>query len=263
MVKCKDIISVMEKLAPPRLACEWDNSGFLVGDGDKEINKILLCLDVDEKVVCEAIAVGADMIISHHPTMFTPVNRLTEATPQQRLLRMLCKSEICLYSAHTNMDCALGGLNDYLAAKLGIQEPKVLEETVDGAGFGRYGRLKEKTTLAEMLGVCAKALNLSDLRYVGDLEREIATVAVNSGSGSDILEKCIEEGIDLLVTGDLKYTPARNAYERGIAVIDATHYGTEIIFTELVRDYLSYRLEGVEIAISKSNCNVLKTYIDK
>lgn len=263
MINCIDVISAIETLAPLHLACEWDNSGLLVGDVNKGIRRLLICLDVDEYVVKEAIDIGADMIISHHPVMFTPVNRLTENAPHERLLRMLCKSDICLYSAHTNMDCAPGGLNDYLAGKIGINNPKVLEETVDGAGFGRYGRIKDVTTLEEALKICAKALKLTDLRYVGDLDREIVTVAVNSGSGSDILGKCMEEGVDLLITGDLKYTPARSAYENGVAVIDATHYGTEIIFTELVENYLKSVFDGLEIATSKANRNVLKTYIDK
>ena len=97
MVKCKDVMSHMEELAPLYLACDWDTPGLLVGDGDKEISKILLCLDIDEAVAKEGEDMGADMIISHHPTMFTPVNHLTVNTPQERLLRMFCKSDICRY----------------------------------------------------------------------------------------------------------------------------------------------------------------------
>lgn len=263
MVKCLDITRHIEKLCPLSIACDWDNVGLLVGRADKEIKKILLTLDVDEYVVSEAISVGADMIVSHHPVMFTPIKRLTENTPQQRFLRSLCKNDVCLYSAHTNMDCAIGGLNDYLAAKLGIENAQVFEETVDGAGFGRYGTLKCKTTVQDMLTRCLKVLNLSDVRYTGDLQREISVVAVNSGSGSNILAECIDRNVDLLITGDLKYTPAREAYENGIAVIDAGHYGTEIIFTELMCKYLSEEFPDTEILVSKANESVLKTYVDK
>ena len=260
MVKCNHIAQYIETLAPCNLACDWDNVGLLVGDKDKEIKKVLIALDNDERVTGEAISLSADMIITHHPIMFSPINRLTESNAEQRMLRRLCENGICHYAAHTNMDCALGGLNDYLASKLGIEDVSVVEETVDGAGFGRMGRVAE-TTLSAMIELCEEKLALDSVRYVGDLDRKICKVAVNSGSGSDIIGKCAELGIDLLVTGDLKYTPAREAYDLGIAVIDAGHYGTEVIFTKLMKDYLEKKFPDVEFVISQKHVNVLKSHI--
>lgn len=259
MIKCNDIAQYIENLAPCHLACDWDNVGLLVGDKDKEIKKVLIALDNDERVTDEAISLSADMIISHHPIMFSPINRLTEDNHEQRMLRRLCENGICHYAAHTNMDCALGGLNDYLASKLGIEDVSVIEENVDGAGFGRMGNVAE-TTLSAMIELCEEKLSLDSVRYVGEPDRKIHKVAVNSGSGSDIIGKCAELGIDLLVTGDLKYTPARDAYDLGIAVIDAGHYGTEVIFTEFMKDYLEKKFTDVEFVISAKHINVLKSH---
>ena len=258
MSKCREIAEHIEKLCPVNLACEWDNVGLLVGDSEKEIKKVLVCLDVDESVVKECISLGADMIVSHHPIMFSPVNKLTEDDPQQRFIRKMCEKGICHYAAHTNMDCARGGLNDYLAEKLGFSKTEIFEKTADNAGFGRY--TEADSTLEDMILLCEEKLNLSSLRYVGEPGSRIRSVVVNSGSGSDALDGCIERGVDLLITGDLKYSVARKAYEFGVCVIDAGHYGTEIIFTELVSRYLGERFKDAQIFISKANTSVLQTH---
>lgn len=260
MLKCRDVAEYMERLCPKELACDWDNVGLLVGDMDKEIKKILVALDVDEHVVAEAREFGADMIITHHPIMFNPINTMTESDPQQRAIRAMCKYDICHYAAHTNIDCASGGLNDYLAKKLELEDICIFETTAENAGFGRCAKLKDEKTLEDMLLLCKKSLNLADVRYVGDLTRKISTVVVNSGSGSDCLDKCIAEGVDLLITGDLKYNVARCAYENDTSIIDAGHYGTEIIFTELVSAYLKKGLQNVDINISKANKSVINSY---
>lgn len=258
-MKCREIMDYIEKLCPTGLACDWDNVGLLVGNECKNIKKVLVSLDVDEYVVNEACEIGADMIISHHPVMFSPVNRLTDSDPQQRALRKICKNDICLYAAHTNMDCAIGGLNDYLACKLELKNPKVFEVTADVEGFGRFCELEKKQTLADMIKRCEEKLKLDSVRYVGEPERKIGKIVVNSGSGSDCLDKCIQKGVDLLITGDLKYSVARKAFENGVAVIDAGHYGTEIIFTELVSEYLRKKFPQLEVAVSMANISVIKT----
>lgn len=260
MIKCKDIAEYIEEKYPVGLACDWDNVGLLVGSGEREIKKVLIALDNDEHVTAEAEEIGADMIITHHPIMFEPIKRLTVDDPQQRMLIRLCRTGICHYAAHTNMDCAEGGLNDYLAEKLGLKNTSVLDITAPNVGFGRMADLDGEKTLSDMLELCEKSLGLGDVRYVGDLQKSVKRVAVNSGSGAFALNLCIKNGVDLLITGDLKYTPAREAYENGIAVIDAGHYGTEIIFTELMQKYLTAKFPELTIAVSEANVPVLKTH---
>lgn len=258
MTKVIEIARYIEKLCPLNLACEWDNVGLLVGDENADVSKVLICLDNDENVTSEAIELGADMIISHHPIMFSPINRLTEDNPQQRMIRRMCENGICHYAAHTNMDCAIGGLNDYLTSVLGFSNAEIFEKTSDNAGFGRYVELAEEKTLSEIITLCKQKLNLPLVSYVGQMDKKIKTIVVNSGSGSSALDKCIAEKVDLLITGDIKYNVARDAAENNVALIDAGHYGTEIVFTSLVKDYLEKEFGDVEFVISKANVSTIK-----
>lgn len=254
----------MNSFCPPHLAFSGDNVGLLIGSSDKTVSKVLITLDVDEKVASEAAAMGADAIISHHPLMFHPTKRLTDATPAERTLVSLVKSNIALFSAHTNLDCANGGLNDYLAKKLGLQNTRVIDvvDTVNGVehGYGRVGTLKEKNTLHEVMSRCIDVLQTPFVKYVGNPDKIISTVAVNCGAGSDAMDFCIENKVDLFVTGDVKYNPARDAMENNMALIDAGHYETEHIVCELLFDVLSSEFTDVEFVVSKQNIPVFNVY---
>ncbi len=264
MTKVADIIDFMNKFCPPSLAFDGDNVGLIEGRSDKQVSKVLLTLDVDEKVADEAAKVGADMIISHHPLMFRAIKRLTTANPMQRTLISLISNDIPLFSAHTNLDCVRGGLNDYLAGKLGIKNTSVVEVTgtIDGVdhGFGRIGQVEDGTTLSHMLERCVSALGTPFVKYVGDPQRKIKTVAVNCGGGADEIDICIEKGVDLFVTGDVKYNPARDCYDNGMALIDAGHYETEHIVCELLLNILSKEFKDVEFVVSEVNVPVFKIY---
>lgn len=264
MAKLKEIIDFMDKFCPPELAFDGDNVGLIVGSEDKEVEKILITLDVDEKVVGEAVRLGADAIISHHPLMFHSIKRLTQTSPQERTLMSLVKNDISLFSSHTNLDCVRGGLNDFLAKKLGIENTRVIEPvaTINGVehGFGRVGEVPKGTILCDILKKCTEALNADFVKYVGDPEKEIKTVAVNCGGGADEIGICIEEKIDLFITGDVKYNPARDCYDNNMSLIDAGHYETEHIVCELLKDILSKEFSDISFEISKENIPVFKVY---
>ena len=264
MAKFNDIIDFMNSFCPPHLAFSGDNVGLLTGSGNKEVSKILITLDVDEKVINEAADINADAIISHHPLMFRGTKRLTDSTPEERTLVSLIKNNIPLFSAHTNLDCANGGLNDYLAKKIGLKNTKVIDvvDTINGVehGYGRVGTLQEEQTLSVMLSRCTDVLETPFVKYVGDPDKIISTVAVNCGAGSDAIDFCIENNVDLFITGDVKYNPARDAMENNMALIDAGHYETEHIVCELLFDILSSEFADVEFVISKQNTPVFSVY---
>ena len=264
MTSLKDIINFMNEFCPPHLAFNGDNVGLIEGREEKEISRVLLTLDVDEKVAEEAAKINADAIISHHPLMFHSIKRLTDHTPQERTLMSLIKNDISLFSAHTNLDCVWGGLNDFLAKKLGIKNTSVIE-VVDSFGgkdhgFGRIGEVDEGTTLSDMLSRCTNALGTPFVKYVGNPNKIIKTVAVNCGGGADEMNVCIEKKADLFITGDVKYNPARDAYENNMAVIDAGHFETEYIVCELLCQILSKKFPAVEFKISKENIPVFNVY---
>ncbi len=266
MSKLSDIIKYMNELFPPHLAFDGDNVGLIAGRTERETDRVLITLDVDEKVALEAASLHCDLIISHHPLMFHAIKRLTDLDPMQRTLMSLISEDIALFSAHTNLDCARGGLNDYLAEKLGVTDTSVIEvvDTIDGTehGFGRVGRVKEGTTLGDMLMRCTSALGIPFVKYVGNPDKKISTVALNCGGGADEMNICINMGVDLFITGDVKYNPARDAYDNGMALIDAGHYETEHIVCELLENKLSKAFPDVEFIISDENKPVFSCYMN-
>ena len=259
-LKCKDIALAIESLAPKRLAYNWDNVGLLCGDENAPVKKVLLTLDLDIGVVEEAIKEGTQMIIGHHPIMFDPVNRITEQTPEGRLIRALIKNDISYYAAHTNLDVAKGGLNDLLAKKLGLKNVKILEYT-DGdiEGIGRTGDTEEPVTLGALCSKVKRALGVDYLRFSGDTDGFVNHIAINTGGGTALIEAALGAKADVFITGDYKYAQVRHCVENGMKIIDVGHYDTEIIVCELFEQYLSKQFAGsLEIVKTKANKNILK-----
>lgn len=259
-LKCKDIASVIERLAPKALAYSWDNVGLLCGDSEQEVSRVLLTLDLDIGVVEEAVRVGAQMIISHHPIMFDPVNKITEQTVEGRLLRALIKNDISFYAAHTNLDVAKGGLNDLLAEKVGLKNIEVLEYTDDnGEGIGRTGDLDTPIPLSSLLEKIKKVLGAKFLRYSGDEDGMVSRIALNTGGGTSLIEAALSKNADVFITGDYKYSQIRHCVENGMKVIDVGHYDTEFIVCELLQKYLSEQFgTSLEIAVTRTNKNIMQ-----
>lgn len=225
----KDCIQVLERLAPPELKESWDNVGLMAGDETDIIRGILLSLDVTEEVVAEAVSLGCNLIISHHPLIFQPLRSLNRKKDSK--IFQLIENHINVYSMHTNLDCARDGVNDRLAECFDLQDTKVLcsdEET----GLGRIGRLPEKMSFEAFLTLVKSVLNVKYVRYVGDLNREVRTVAVLGGAGGDYLECAVQEGADVMLTAEVKHHIGLYAKEAGIALVDAGHFETENIVLE-------------------------------
>lgn len=242
-----EIINLIEEKFPKNLAYPWDNIGLLAGNRGMEINKILLTLDITPNVVDEAINMGAELIISHHPLIFEGIKSFEEGTSKTDMYVKLIRNNIAVYSAHTNMDLAESGINQKLSEIFGLKNSAPLE---DETGLGRVGDI-EKTTLFEFANKVKKTLNTENVRVSGDADKEISKVAIGSGACSDLYPVAIQKGADVLITADLKYHTAIDAYFDGIAIIDAGHYPTEIIamdiFSELLKD------TGLKIEKSKNS----------
>ena len=260
----KDVAKLIENKFPLCFAMERDNVGLLVGDENTEVTKILVCCDVDEYVADEAKNIGANLIVSHHPLMFNSINRLHHNNPEQRTLRKLIKNDIALYSAHTNLDVGKGGINDLMAEMLGLKDTKVIEVVceTDGVqnGYGRFAKLDKPVTLKAMLDKCKKVFDLDGCRYVGNFDDEISTVAINTGGGAGIMDLCFDLKADLFITGDVKYNPARDAYERGMDIIDVAHYDTEKITMTFFKEFFAKEIPGIEVVKSKANVRIYKVY---
>ena len=236
----KDIMNCIEKIAPTSLAESYDNVGLLVGDSQKKVKKIIVGLEVTHSLIDEAIEKNCDLIIVHHPLIFSPLNRVIQDHPISSKVIRLIRENISLYVAHTNLDKAKGGMNDYLCEILGL-EPSIdtVSEDVD---LIRICDVK-KQSLSQLITQIKTRLCIKNVKCVGDIRTSIERVGVCSGSGMSLFDDAIEKEIDAYITGDLKYHDAIKALDFGIPVIDAGHYGTEIICRQLFENILKRTFE--------------------
>lgn len=252
MYKVKEIAEAIEKLAPKEIAESWDNVGLMVGDYEQEVERVYICLDVTSENIRRAVECGADMIISHHPLIFSPLKRVVEDDVSGSIIRTLIKKDISVYSAHTNLDKADGGMNDVLAEKLGLENIRHFtnEECEDRDNIGRIGVLDSPAELADFVSLVRSILGCRSIRYVGAPMEEVNTVAVCSGSGGDGIYTAYRAGADVYVTSDVRHHEAQLAFELGINLVDAGHFETENIVCEFMREYISECFPGLNVFCS-------------
>ncbi len=251
-----DIIKTIRNFCPESLAYPWDNVGLLCGDCNKEVKKVFITLDTNINTVKEAVSKNADMIISHHPILLGGIKRIDYNTSTGQMIKLLIENNIPVFAAHTNMDTAKGGINDRLAEMFELKNIEILEQHTDdtSAGLGRIGKLNKSVSFDEFSKLCGKILNTT-VRASGDFNTEINTVAVASGSCSEVIPTAIEKGADVIVTGDLKYHNTIDMTECGICIIDAGHYPTEICVIDIFEDIL--KDSDIEI-IKSENTDIFK-----
>lgn len=244
---CRDIINVIENTYPKQAALEWDNVGLLVGRTEKEVEKIYVALDATDEVIDAAIASGADMLVTHHPLIFTPMKKITDEHFIGNRVVKLLQHDISYYAMHTNYDVL--GMAELSGKMLGLQEGDVFEVTdsENHIGVGRIGKLKKTMTLGECCEWVKTAFALPSVRVFGDINKKIACAAISPGSGKHMSEIAIEKGADVLITGDIDHHEGIDAVSRGLAIIDAGHYGLEYIFIEDMVKYLKQHLENVAV----------------
>lgn len=245
-LRVQDILRQINSSAPFDLAESWDNVGLLVGDPQREVRKILVGLDPTTALVDEAVATGADTIITHHPVIFRPLKSINSGEPEGRLLATALSNSIAMIGCHTNLDSARMGVSDILAERLGLSEltPLIGSGTDDGTGIGRIGKYREplddKTFIKQML----EALSLESVQIVGKVPETISTVAVCGGSGSDFVSDAFRAGADVYISAEIKHAAAIWAKERGFCIVDGTHYATEYPAVSLLVNQLTQWIEN-------------------
>ncbi len=365
-IKVKDIIEQLESIAPKTYAMEWDRVGLQIGSKSKEVQRIMVTLEVNEGVVREAVEKDVDLIISHHPLIFKPLENIDFEEPKGAMIQKIIQQDIQIYVTHTNMDVAPEGLNQYIAEKIGLREiellassdlkpyykftvyvpkthrekiidaihsgggghigsyshctfgtsgigtfkpgtgsnpflgkkdalemveeykvetiverkdiPRLIKEVqlahpyeevaydlypleipLKNVGLGRFGKLSNTLGLEEFIRHLKKILQLKEVRFVGDLQRDITNVAILNGSGGDFVEQARRVGADCYITGDLKYHEAQDASVGEMAILDIGHYESEIIFREFIKNKLQDRFEDLEIHLAENLNNPFKT----
>ncbi len=236
------IYDAIDRLAPFWLTMDFDNTGILVGDRNREVSCALLALDCTPAVVEQAKQLGAQLIVTHHPVIFHPLKRVNE----DAVVYLLIRSDIAVISAHTNLDIAQGGVNDALASAIGLRDCRGLEllNEQTGAWLGRIGTLPEPLSPEAFAAHVKSCLNAASVKFAA-APRAIHTVALCSGSGADCLDAAISAGADALLTSEVKQHEYLAAAAAGISIFDAGHFDTEDIVIEPLRDYLAKEIPDV------------------
>lgn len=260
MYQIKDIIQIAEKLAPDNLAYDWDNVGLQIGSVDNLVDSILFTLDINKKVIEEAISKKCQLIISHHPLIFKPINKISASNYKGKLIYKIIKNNLNIYVMHTNLDIAPEGLNDYFARILDLKDTEILdiiiEENDKRYGLGKIGKIKDELKLRELINILKDKLGIEqELAVVGNLNKKIKKIAICTGSGGDLISLAAQKGADLFITGDIKYHQAQLAEQLGMLLIDAGHYYTEAIVKKLFYDYFAKKTKNIDLNISELNTN--------
>lgn len=248
-MKCSDIIYKLEELSPPQYAAKWDNVGLLVGRKEKEVQSIYIALDATDEVISRAIECEADMLITHHPMIFSPLKSVCADNFIGRRVLKLAKHDISYYAMHTNFDVM--GMADAAADIISMTKRDVLEVTFEDEigteGFGRIGRLPEIMSLIEVCDFVKERFELDNVKVFGDLDATCEIAAIAPGSGKSFVEKAVEGGADVIITGDIDHHDGIDAVAQGINVIDAGHFGIEKIFVPYMEEYLRREIPGIMV----------------
>lgn len=257
------VLDFLQTLAPAEMKYDWDNVGLLCGDRTQPVRKVLVALDPFENVVREAIALGADLILTHHPLIFSPARSVTADDPVGRCILLLAKHGIAAVNAHTNLDVAPDGVNDVLARTLGLEYITVPTPMGTDAQGRPYGLLRAGTVapqpLAQFLEHVKTRLGTPVLRYA-DGGQPVHRVAVGGGACGDEALEALEAGCDTLVTADVKYNQFRDAFDRGLNLIDAGHFYTENPVMAPVAKKLQAQFPQLEVILSKNHTDCMKFF---
>ncbi len=261
MADVREIYRAIDDWAPFAIQMEFDNAGFLVGRGNREVRKILVSLDITEAVAGEAADWGAELIVAHHPVIFQPVRSLTDADPTGRILLRLAEAGVAAICAHTNLDAAAGGVNDCLAQALELTGVEQLHQdgTLPGGtpyGIGRVGRAHRPGLDAKGYAAFVKEKLNAPLVQTADAGRPVSRVAVGGGSCGSMLDEVLAAGCDTFVTADVKYDVFLRAMALGLNLLDAGHFATENVVCPALVRFLQARFPQVEVRLSQRHGEV-------
>lgn len=248
-MKCNDIIRLIEQEFPMKYAESWDNTGFQVGNREKEVTHIFVAMDVTDENIEEAIRVGADMLITHHPMFFSPISSITADTINGRRILKMIENGICYMSTHTNYDsCRMA---DLAANILGMKDGVALEEIEDGIGIGKVGRLPKEMSLKECALFVKEKFHIPSVRFFGDGNKMIKVAAICPGAGKSLVKDCHVKGAEVYITGDIDHHTGIDQADDELPIIDAGHYGIEHIYIEDMYEFLTGKCPEVKVSKAK------------
>ena len=259
MIRLREIVAYLREFAPQELAEDWDNVGLLIGDPADEMHSVLTCLTLTPNVAEEALASKCQLIVTHHPVLFRPVQRLTAETSEGRMLLSLIRAGVSVYSPHTSYDSAADGINAQLARRLDLRDVQPLRPLADSPhGSGRWGRLPASIALRELIDCIKPLLRVATLQYVGDLNRPITKLAIACGAAAEFLREASQFGCEALLTGEARFHSCLEAEASDIALILPGHYATERPAMEQLAEIMHSRFTTLVVQSSHSEYDPVK-----
>lgn len=249
-MKVKDIISVIEEFAPLGIQEKWDNSGLCIGSPEAEVSSVLVGLDCTEELVDEAVACGADMIVTHHPLIFSGLKKISPDDIVGAAVIKAVKAGISIYAAHTNADKVIAGVSGAMAAKLGLENVAILDEDGEGTGLGVVGDLPEPLTAEEAVELVKSRFKLKAMRASRPVEGMISRVAMCGGSGGSLIGAAKASGAQLYLSGDISYhnffTP------ENFMIMDIGHYESEIEIVDILFSLIKKKFPTFAVRITQN-----------
>ena len=271
-MKIQQVLSALEQFAPLPLQESWDNAGLQIGLTEAEVSGALLCLDVTEQIIDEAIAKGCNLVVSHHPLLFRGLKQVSDATDVQRTVRKAIKADVCVISMHTNMDQAQGGVNFKIAERLGARP-------IGPSPIGHIGHIgpmspmspmgqKVPWVLAELpaplearafIALVKERFGVKCAMCNELLERPIQKVAICGGAGDFLLDEAIAAGADAFITGEMHYH-VYFGHEQQIQICVIGHYESEQFTAEIFQEIIRKECPGVPTFIANTHTNPIHYY---
>ena len=259
-VKIKQVLSALERFAPLPLQESWDNAGLQIGLTEAEVSGALLCLDVTEQVIDEAVAKGCNLVVSHHPLLFRGLKQVSDANDVQRTVRKAIKHDVCVISMHTNLDNAKGGVNFKMAEKLGAM---VLNGACENDSLEKVpmvvAELPEALDARQFVAHVKRCFSVECAHCNELLQRPIKKVAICGGAADFMLDEAIASGADAFITGEMHYH-SYFGHEQEIQICVIGHYESEQFTSEIFREIIEKTCPGVACQIAETNTNPIKYY---
>lgn len=253
-MKAKEIAAIIESFAPLSTQEGWDNSGFCIGTPEKEIKGVLVGFDCTEALVKEAISCGADMIVTHHPLIFSGLKKISPDDVVGKAVYLAIQNDIVIYAAHTNADKAPGGVNSLFAQRLGLENVEPLDES----GLALVGNIPQELSGEEFVQYVKERFDLNSLRCSDPKGRVVRKVAICAGSGASFISAAHKGGADAFISGDISYH--HFFCEEGFMVMDIGHYQSEIEIVDTLFSILRKKLPTFAVFTTSNNNNPIYYY---
>ena len=255
-MKIREIVAPLEEFAPLALQEHYDNAGLIVGDPDNEADAALVCVDVTEAVLEEAVERGAGLVIAHHPLVFHPLKRLSRTTYIERAVRRTVREGIAVYACHTNLDSAPQGMSYALGRQLGLQEMELLTPSgaAAGAGFGVVGRPECEMPTEAFLRMVRERLGTGAIRHSALVRETVRRVALCTGAGASMMADARRSGADLYLSADFRYNDFLDA-DNDLVIADVGHFESEYCAIGLICEIIRKKITNFALHRSERSVN--------